>query len=379
MRRSGWAIAALIALACGAIFTASASSASPAQAVARPVLANGSDVSWLPPIEAAGSKFYTSANKQIDPLKLMKQQGLTAARVRLWVTPTTVDSSLAQTLALARRIKAAGLQLVLDLHYSDTWADPSNQQTPDSWSTFSKLGLREAVYDYTRNTIQEFVDQGTPPAWVQIGNEIANGMLWPTGRLNSWTDAEFSTLVSFLNAGGRAAREVSPRSKIMIHLETGGDPSKTRAWLTKTFEAGLQRPDAIGLSYYSQWAGSMGNLDATLKVVAVDFELPVAIAETAYPNSSQRNPKPLLDADESRLDGFELTQAGQAKYATAIVALLRKAAGSRAVGVWWWEGFSPNKPKLQSGVGPSLLAYSSLVTLSGKANLAMTALGKASK
>lgn len=351
----------------------------PALAVTTKALLNGGDVSWLPIVERDGSKFATTAGKRADPLALMKSAGLSVARVRLWVNPTGKDSSLAQVLALAKRIKAAKLALVLDLHYSDWWADPANQKVPANWENLSQAGLVEKVHDYTAETLAQFVDQGTPPAWVQVGNEIGNGMLWPNGSLSEWKQERFAALSDLLNSGVRAVRETSPKSKIMFHLETGGDAAKTRGWFKNMFAAGLTRPDGIGLSYYSQWSGPISNLEDTLRVVSGEFGLPVAVAETAYPNSSATNPKPLLDPARSRLQGFAFSASGQAAYATKISNVLRTVAGSRAIGVWWWEVFSPNRPAVSGVTGPWVIFFSSLTTPSGTANKAMLALGSASK
>ena len=204
-------------------------------------------------------------------------------------------------------------------------------------------------------------------------------MLWPNGSLSEWKQERFAALSDLLNSGVRAVRETSPKSKIMFHLETGGDAAKTRGWFKNMFAAGLTRPDGIGLSYYSQWSGPISNLEDTLRVVSGEFGLPVAVAETAYPNSSATNPKPLLDPARSRLQGFAFSASGQAAYATKISNVLRTVAGSRAIGVWWWEVFSPNAKRATITLGPSALVYSSLVTGDGKANPAMVALGKASR
>jgi arabinogalactan endo-1,4-beta-galactosidase len=351
--------------------------ATPATAASKLSLLNGGDVSWLPVIEREGSKFSTTAGKRIDPLALMKSAGLSVARVRLWVDPAGTDSSLPQVLALAKRIKAAKLALLLDLHYSDWWADPANQKVPAAWQNLSQAGLVEKVHDYTAETLAQFVDQGTPPAWIQIGNEIGNGMLWPNGSLSEWKPERFAALSDLLNSGVRAVRETSPKSKVMFHLETGGDAAKTRGWLTNMFAGGLARPDGIGLSYYSQWSGPISNLEETLRVVSGEFGLPVAVAETAYPNSGAVNPKPLLDPARSKLPGFALSAAGQAAYATKISNVLRTVAGTRAIGVWWWEVFSPNRPVVSGVTGPWVIFFSSLTTPNGTPNKAMLALGSA--
>jgi arabinogalactan endo-1,4-beta-galactosidase len=212
---------------------------------------------------------------------------------------------------------------------------------------------------------------------VQIGNEVGNGLLWPNGQIDQWTSPKFTAMASLLNAGISATRETAPTAKVMIHLETGGDASKTDGWLTYSFAAGLIKPDAVGLSYYSQWAGPLSNLRASIAVVATKWHLPVAIAETAYANTAVSSSQQVIDLSKAALPGFTFTNRGQADYATAVCALLQAAAGSRAIGVWWWEGFSPNTAQLGWQLEPSQISSSSLVTGGGKANAAMAALGAA--
>lgn len=339
-------------------------------------LQNGADVSWLPEVERAGSKFFDSKGRKIDPLLLMKQAGLMVARVRLWVQPSDQRSSINEVLALAKRIKRAGLVFVLDFHYSDWWADPGNQTTPLAWQGLNQTQLEAKISEYTSSTLARFEIQKTSPQWVQVGNEIANGMLWPTAKLNTWSNEEFKRLTALLNSASAAVRSSAAKPKVMIHLETGGDAAKTELWLRNVLANGLVRPDAIGLSYYSQWGGPISNLEKTVSIVAKDFDFSVAVAETAYPNSRTAPTKQVLDATKAALPGFAISPSGQAAYATRSCAALRASAGSKSVGVWWWEGFSPNKSKLVDELGASYISSSSLVTLAGRANAAMLALGK---
>ena len=348
-----------------------------ASTASAPPLLNGADVSWLPTIEEAGSKFYNANRKVTDPLLLMKRAGLNAARVRLWVGPSTRHGSLTEVLALAKRLKAAGLQLVLDLHYSDWWADPGKQTKPAAWANLTQPQLVQQVHDYTASVLNKLIRQNTAPSWVQIGNEVGNGLLWPNGQLDQWTPAKFTAMSSLLNAGITAARQTSPSTKVMIHLETGGDASKTDGWLTNSFANGLLKPDGIGLSYYSQWAGPLSNLQAAISVVSNKWHLPVAVAETAYVNTTASVSQQVIDVSKAGLPGFAFTSRGQADYAKAVCALLRSTAGARSIGVWWWEGFSPNTAQLRWQLEPSQIAISSLVTGGGKANAAMAALGAA--
>ena len=358
------------------LLTTSTSSISPSLAAPVTTLQNGADVSWLPEIERAGSKFYDARGRKIDPLVLMKQAGLKTARVRLWVQPSDQRSSINEVLALAKRIKKAGLVFVLDFHYSDWWADPGSQTVPLAWQGLNHAQLETKIGEYTASTLERFALQKTSPQWVQVGNEIANGMLWPTGKLNTWSSEEFTRLTGLLNSASAAVRASAGKPKVMIHLETGGDSRKTASWLSNSLANNLTRPDAIGLSYYSQWGGPLSNLEKTISVVANDFNFAVAIAETAYPNTRTSPTKQVLDAAKAPLPGFAISPSGQAAYATKSCAVLRANAGAKSLGVWWWEGLSPNKSKLTDELGPSYVSSSSLVTLAGRANAAMLALGK---
>jgi arabinogalactan endo-1,4-beta-galactosidase len=341
----------------------------------KPTLSNGADVSWLPQIEQAGSKFFDSKGHRTDALVLMKRAGLKVARVRLWADPPTVHGSLAEVLGLAKRIKKAGLDLVLDLHYSDWWADPGHQTKPVAWQNLTGEALTNEIHTYTAMVLKALANQKTSPKWVQIGNEIANGFLWPTAQLNTYSDPEFKQLALLLNSAASAVRESAGRPKVIIHLETGGDKTKTNAWLKGALANGLNRPDAVGLSYYSQWGGPIQNLAESISVVTQAYSLPVIVAETAYPNGSTSFTAQVLDATKSRLPGFEVSAKGQAKYAAKVCSVLRSIAGSKAVGVWWWEGFSPNATKILSSADAGGISSSSLVSANGRPNLAMTSLG----
>lgn len=367
----------LIAALVSVLLTVSSLLASPASAkTAVAPLQNGADVSWLPEIERGGSKFYDTKGRKIDPLVLMRQSGLKVARVRLWVQPSDQRSSINEVLALAKRIKKAGLGFVLDLHYSDWWADPGNQTLPKAWQGLTHTQLESKIGEYTATTLARFALQKTSPQWVQVGNEIANGMLWPTGKIETWSNEEFKRLTGLLNSASAAVRASAGKPKVMIHLETGGDSAKTESWLRKALANSLVRPDAIGLSYYSQWGGPLSNLEKTISIVANDFNFAVAIAETAYPNTRTSTTNQVLDATKAPLAGFAISASGQAAYATKSCEILRTTAASKGLGVWWWEGFSPNRSKLADELGPSYVSSSSLVTLAGRANPAMLALGR---
>ena len=308
-------------------------------AATRRVMSSGVDISWLPDVEAAGGLFYTNTGQRIDAIKLMKANGVKVGRIRVFVNPATPNGDLARALALAKRLKSQRMEICIDLHYSDVWADPGNQATPVGWP--SEIAELEAtVSAYTEETLLKFVDAGLAPKWVQIGNEIGGGFLWPLGRVSNDNDSQWQNFVKLHNGATAALRRVAPNARSIVHLEWGGDPDRVRWWLSKAETHGLARYDAIGLSYYSQWSGSLSNLEKTLNVVSTEFKSPVVIAETAYPWIAQTFGNDVLDISSAQLPGYPLSAEGQKEFVFALKELLLRQPFNRGIGLWWWEGLA---------------------------------------
>ena len=317
----------------------SATSVLPALAKTRKLF-NGTDLSWLPAIEKAGGRFYSSARKRTDAVALMHRAGLGVGRVRLWVNPTDTSANLNNAIALARRLKKNGMQFCLDFHFSDTWADPGQQTTPQGWSTTDSTLLENQLSDYVSTTLTTFKRLGLAPQWVQLGNEIANGFLWPLGKIDSADADQWQRFAQLQMTAATAMRRVLPKAKWVMHLDCGGDAGRVRWWLEQAANHGLRGFDVVGLSYYSQWQGSLENLRATLDVVARDFELPVLIAETAYPYTTERFGNDVIDVGRSALPGLPFTRSGQRAFVNQLRKMLLALPNHRGVGIWWWEGLS---------------------------------------
>lgn len=333
------------------------------------------DISWLPDVEASGGQFFTSAGKKIDAIKLLKASGVKVGRIRIFVNPRSANGNIDRALALAKRLKVARMQICIDLHYSDDWADPSQQSKPALWSE-DIFKLENEVYKYTETTLKRFVNNGLAPQWVQIGNEIGGGFIWPHGKIGDGAADQWRNFTLLHNAGSRALRQVLPNAKSVIHLEWGGDSEKVRWWLSNANKYGLEGIDLIGLSYYSQWNGSLEKLDKTLNVVTNDFNLPVVIAETAYPWISKSFGKDVLDVNKSQLPSFPFSPQGQAKYVQALKNKLRNQPLDRGIGLWWWEGLAT---AVRSADGSILwnagMANATLVGAEGKSLPGLSLLG----
>ena len=328
---------------------------------------NGMDVSWLPDVEAAGGHFYTNKGQRINAIALLQKSGVKVGRMRIFVNPQTANGSIERAVALARRLKAYGLEICVDLHYSDTWADPANQEVPANWPSEIDL-LEKQVGEYTRQTLNEFVQAGVSPQWVQLGNEIAGGFLWPLGKISTGTASEWQNFVRLQNAALQAMRSVLPNARSIVHLECGGDYQRVRWWLDNAQVFGLEDFDVVGLSYYSQWHGSLKNLSKTLDVVTSEFNLPAVIAETAYPWSPRRFGNDIIDTSKAALSGYALSPIGQKKYVTTLESLLRRQPANLGLGLWWWEGFARTVRTADGTVAwNGGMTNSTLVDISGKA------------
>jgi arabinogalactan endo-1,4-beta-galactosidase len=215
------------------------------------------------------------------------------------------------------------------------------------------------VGEYTHETLRAFVSAGVRPQWVQLGNEITNGFLWPHGRISSADTKQWQAFVSLHNAASAAMRRVLPNALSVVHLDCGGDAERVRWWLSQAKTHGLLGVDVVGLSYYSQWHGPLSQLRKTLFVIAGENRLPVVIAETAYPWTNRTFGNDVIDVSKAPLAGFALTRAGQAAYVRKLSWILRSLPGARGIGLWWWEGFAPR------------MANSALVDDGGRENPAL--------
>jgi arabinogalactan endo-1,4-beta-galactosidase len=240
----------------------------------------GADISWLPSQEAKGIKF-SDQGVQKDPLEIMKEHNFNWIRLRLFVDPTAEGGyskegwcGLDETLSFAKRVKAAGMKILLDFHYSDNWADPAKQFTPAAWQRFNGSGLEGQVYRYSNETIRLFIEQGVRPDMVQIGNEINHGMLWPQGKIAE-SYMPFGVLLRCASAGVRAA---DPSIQIMVHIACGGQNDESVAFFDKIISRDVKF-DIIGQSYYPRWHGTLDELKSNLSDLASRYGKPIIVVE----------------------------------------------------------------------------------------------------
>jgi len=254
-------------------------------AIDRTFYAKGADISWCTQMESEGMKFYNKDGQERECTALMKEIGMNSIRLRVWVNPKDGWNGKEDVLTKALRAQKLGMNIMIDFHYSDTWADPGHQTPPAAWSSFYVSEMAEAVAAHTTEVLSYLKDHGVDVRWVQIGNEVNSGMLWPKGEVK---DQEASIFITFLNAGHDAAKKIYPDAAVIVHLSNGNENGMYQ-WFFKLMKAGRARYDMIGMSLYPIWWENSGwnnwkiPVDACLRNISTMIQLfgkPVMICET---------------------------------------------------------------------------------------------------
>jgi arabinogalactan endo-1,4-beta-galactosidase len=240
----------------------------------------GADISFLPQLEARGMQFSDKGKIQ-DAILILKEKGFNYIRLRVFVNPAA-DSGyspkkgfcdLAHTLIMARRIKAAGLKLLLDFHYSDTWADPGKQFKPEAWANLPFSELKKALSMHTITVLNALKEQNTFPDMIQIGNEINHGMVWPDGNTKN-----MDQLCALIKSGIDGVKQVSKSVPIMIHIACGGQNKESTEFLDQLIAKKIKF-DIIGQSYYPQWHGTLTDLENNLKDLSTRYKQDLIVVE----------------------------------------------------------------------------------------------------
>jgi arabinogalactan endo-1,4-beta-galactosidase len=303
----------------------------------------GADISFLdaPAPFRQPARTYQDSGKPGDELTILRHHGWTAFRLRVFVSPVrnAPDNSLENTIPLARRIKAAGAILLLDLHYSDTWADPQHQEIPVAWRGLSFDSLEAQVERYSRETIAALKQAGAMPDWVQVGNEITRGTLWPLGQVEEPGDtaylppppydsvAQWDHLTRLIKAGIRGVKEGAGETppRIAIHIDKGGDWATTR-WFFDHLEAAHVDYDIIAQSFYPPWRhGTLEQLWQNMNECARRYGKDFLVAETGYGRSQFPDNPDML---------WPLTPQGRLQFMVDLVTTVKKAP--RGLGVMYW-------------------------------------------
>lgn len=311
----------------------------------------GIDVStYLEELEH-GAKYF-DCGKQTDPLEDFVANGVNSMRVRIWNDPKSGagepylagNCDLENYIRLGKLAKSKGYSLMMDLHYSDFWADPGKQMIPKAWRDYDLPAMAQAVYDFTKECLTAAVASDVAPEYIQVGNEITNGMLWPMGKLESadGTRGNYENFCRLVDAGCRACREVLPEAKIILHLERSNDQAVYQEFFTHVEQAGIDY-DIIGASYYPYWHGTPDELFANLRACRrfgkeqMIVELGYGFTTEAYRLNGEST-RLVIDADRAYVPGlterYPMNPAGQEAFIRDILSMARDQGIS---GVYYWE------------------------------------------
>ncbi len=287
----------------------------------RTKFAKGADVSWLTQLEKEGEVFYTPGDReQMECMQLLRDYcGMNSIRLRVWVNPANGWCNIDDVVIKARRANELGMRVMIDFHFSDTWADPANQATPAAWADYDIDQLQTAVATHVTDMLTKLQALGIEPEWVQIGNETRGGMLYPLGDVTNGTN----NLALLVNAGYDAVKAIFPAAQVIIHLDSGDT-----AWLyTRMFDYLSQnggKYDIIGMSLYPDvdtWRQQVDDCIANINAVSATYGKPVMICEVG------------MRYDEVEASG-------------AMLAYLRQqcetATSGQCKGIFYWEPEAPS-------------------------------------
>ena len=300
-----------------------------------------------------GAKYY-DGDKEVDPVVLFHENGVDYARIRLWIDPKSESGApylagncdLKNFIRLAKMMTLKGYRIMLDIHYSDFWCDPGKQTIPKSWRGLGLAGLIQKVYTYTKETLSAIREQRIDIAYIQVGNEITNGILWPVGQLTGGEHGVrdgYENLVALLKSGINACREEYPKAAIVLHLERSHDQALYDEFFSQMEKFRVDY-DVIGYSYYPYWHGTFDMFFANVEMCKkfkkrqLVAELGYAFTLEDYIKSEHGGAQLVVSTDNVETFGFTkeypITPEGQ-KHFTEDFLRLSKEHGIESV--FWWE------------------------------------------
>jgi arabinogalactan endo-1,4-beta-galactosidase len=333
MSRNTLASVALLVAASGSALAAAGSPRGAAPPRPAGGLYLGADLSYVNEMDDCGAVF-RKGGKPADPFALMKAGGGNLVRVRIWNDASWTNySNPADVARTIRRARAQGLQVLLDFHYSDDWADGDKQVAPVAWAKLDTDAQARALHDYTRKVLADLDAQGLMPELVQVGNETNPELMG--GKKDRPID--WSRNARLLNAGIRAVHEAGAAAaihpRVMLHI---AQPENVLPWFDAATKAGVRGYDMIGVSYYKKWSSrSMAQLGQVLDEAHRRYKVDVLVVETAYPfTNAGEDASPNLLGPDTLVPGYPATPKGQLAYLSDLTKLV---VANKGVGVVYWE------------------------------------------
>ena len=304
----------------------------------------GMDVSTYEEVILQGGRYLNEYGESEHLFSILKRAGINLIRLRLWHDPINYHPwnggylDLETVTRIATIAKEYGMTWLLDFHYSDTWADPGNQNKPNAWKDLSFTNLVEALRNYTFETMSHFIDLDLTPDYVQIGNEINNGMLWNDGKVYQNNQTNFTPLIQLLKGGVEAVRSTSSTTKIIIHLASSNDHVQFYNFFLAILSAGVDL-DIIAGSYYSYWNGSLEEVKDNFNQLSIQFEKDILLVETAQAFTLKPNPHGIniYGPTQNLASTYPATIAGQSQLVYDTLTMMTDIAGGRGLGMVYWE------------------------------------------
>lgn len=276
--------------------------------------AKGADVSWLTQMETQRIKFYNRGGVEQDLFQILKSEGANSIRLRVWVNPVDGYNNTSDVIDKAIHAKNAGMKIMIDFHYSDTWADPGNQNKPAAWAAQDISTLQTSVYNHTLTVLNTLKTNSIIPQWVQVGNETNDGMLWPEGKAST----NMTNFVSLITAGYDAVKAVDTSIKVIVHISNGYDNGLFR-WMFDGLKNNGAKWDIIGMSLYpsaANWSSLNGQCLSNMSDMVSRYNKPVMICEVG-----------MSWADSTACKSF----------LSDIIAKTKSVKGGKGLGVFYWE------------------------------------------
>ncbi|MGB4040585.1 MAG: glycosyl hydrolase 53 family protein [Bacillota bacterium] len=301
----------------------------------------GADISSVIALENSGVVFYNAEGEVQDIFQTLKEHGINYIRVRVWNDPYDAEGNpygggnndLATAVKIGKRATAQGLRLCVNFHYSDFWADPSKQQAPKAWEGMSIDQKANALYEFTKHSLETLLREGIDVGMVQIGNETTGKMCGETNWIN---------ITKLMNAGSRAVREVSAAFdtdiEIAVHFtnpERGIREYHRYGMILDNFNVDY---DIFASSYYPYWHGTLENLTAVLKDIAESFGKKVMVAEVAYAYTYENGDGfgNTISEESYVVKPYSITVQGQANAIRDCIQAVVDVGGA-GIGVFYWE------------------------------------------
>ncbi|WP_208020621.1 glycoside hydrolase family 53 protein [Labedella phragmitis] len=307
----------------------------------------GADLSGVAKNEDLGGSYADAIGAPVDPIDALAESGANVGRLKVWVDPADGYNDVDDVVASARRIVDAGMELLVDFHYSDRWTDPGAQGMPAAWLGLDAAAVTERVTAHTTEVLLALEADGMTADYVQVGNEINPGMLWPLGQ--TWdvdpTDdvsgAQWDALAGFLTAGAEAVKAVDTDTRVILHLTNINNGIGGLTWWFDEVVARAVPFDLIGLSYYGYWHGSLADLQNAVSTLSDRYDRDVLVVETAYPWTLEDHPElaweDVIDLPSELVAGYPATAEGQSAAFRAVQDVVASAPGGRGLGAVYWE------------------------------------------